>query len=162
VEGCSLGGMTLRVEAPGRPALELDFLLLDVNGTLADRGTVLAGVEERIAALADELEPRLLSADTFGSLGEVAARLGAQAQAVEGGEEKLRVVRELGAERCAAIGNGANDALMLGEAALGIAVVGPEGAAGATLAAADVVCGSILAALDLLREPRALAATLRP
>jgi soluble P-type ATPase len=51
---------------------------------------------------------------------------------------------------------------MLGEAALGIAVVGPEGAASASLAAADVVCGSILVALDLLLEPRALAATLRP
>lgn len=154
--------MTLRVEIPGRPALELDFLLLDVNGTLSDRATLLEGVEERIAALGEELEVRLLSADTFGTLGDIAARLDAKAQAVTTGEEKLQVVRELGAERCVAVGNGANDALMLGEAALGIAVVGLEGAASATLAAADVVCGSILAALDLLREPQVLAATLRP
>jgi P-type E1-E2 ATPase len=154
--------MTLRVEVPGRPMLELDYVLLDVNGTLSDRSSLIDGVEERIAALGGRLEPRLLSADTFGTLADIASRLGANAQLVASGEEKLQVVRELGAGRCAAIGNGANDALMLGEAALGIAVVGPEGAAGATLAVADVVCGSILAALDLLREPQALAATLRP
>ena len=154
--------MTLCVDVPGRPVLELEFLLLDVNGTLSDRATLLEGVEERIAALGEHLEPRLLSADTFGTLGEIAGRLGASAQTVATGEDKLAVVRALGAERCAAVGNGANDALMLAEAALGIAVVGPEGTASATLGAADVVCGSILAALDLLLEPQVLAATWRP
>jgi soluble P-type ATPase len=61
----------------------------------------------------------------------------------------------------ASTGNGANDVLMIREAALGIAVVGPEGASGATVAAADLVCRSILEALDLVGEPQALAATLR-
>ena len=41
--------------------------------------------------------------------------------------QKADVVNQLGAERDHALGNGANDADMLGEAALGIAVVGPEG-----------------------------------
>lgn len=68
----------------------------------------------------------------------------------------------MGAERCAAIGNGANDAAMLEAARLGLAVVGQEGASAATLRAADVVCVSILDALDLLARPDALAATLRP
>jgi P-type E1-E2 ATPase len=153
--------MTLRVEVPGRQALELEFLLLDVNGTLSDRGELLEGVAERLVALGGQLEPRLLSADTFGTLAEVAARVSARAQAVADGEEKLQVVRELGAARCVAVGNGANDALMLREAGLGVAVVGPEGVSSAAVAAADVVCGSILTALDLLQEPRALAATLR-
>ncbi len=154
--------MTVRVEIPNGRVLELDHLLLDLNGTLGDRGDLIAGVEERLAALGGQLEPRLLSADTFDTLEEVASRLGAKAQRVATGEEKLRVVHELGAERCAAIGNGANDALMLEAVALGIAVVGPEGAASLTVAAADVVCGSILVALDLLGEPQVLAATLRP
>jgi soluble P-type ATPase len=51
---------------------------------------------------------------------------------------------------------------MLRAATLGIAVIGPEGAAGPTLVAADVVCRSVLDALDLLLDERALAATLRP
>jgi soluble P-type ATPase len=40
-------------------------------------------------------------------------------------------------------------------------VIGVEGAAAATLAAADLVTRSITQALDLLLEPRALAASLR-
>jgi soluble P-type ATPase len=72
------------------------------------------------------------------------------------------LVRELGSRHCAAIGNGANDIDMLHEAALGIAVTGPEGTAAAAVAAADVVCRSIVEALELLLDDRALAATLRP
>jgi soluble P-type ATPase len=151
----------LEVEIPGRGALRLEHLLLDVNGTLTNRGEPIDGVADRLARVAGHLAPRLLSADTFGTLGETARRLGVEAEAVADGEAKVRLLDALGAGRCAAIGNGANDAGMLSAAALGIAVVGPEGAAADALGAADVVCGSILAALDLLLEPRALVATLR-
>ena len=41
---------------------------------------------------------------------------------------------------------------MLEAVRLGIVVVGPEGAGGPTVRAADVVCASILDALDLLLE----------
>jgi soluble P-type ATPase len=60
-----------------------------------------------------------------------------------------------------AIGNGRNDVAMLEAAALGIAVLGPEGTAGGAVAAADVVARSVQEALALLTEPRALTATLR-
>ncbi|MBV9327442.1 MAG: hypothetical protein JO020_15490 [Chloroflexi bacterium] len=50
---------------------------------------------------------------------------------------------------------------MLREAALGIAIVGPEGLAAGALAAADVVVPSISDALGLLRNPKRLIATLR-
>jgi len=59
------------------------------------------------------------------------------------------------------VGNGANDAAALRAAALGIAVIGPEGASAEALVAADVVCTSILQALDLLVDEQALTATLR-
>jgi soluble P-type ATPase len=51
---------------------------------------------------------------------------------------------------------------MLRVARLGIAVIGPEDAGAATMRAADVVCGSILDALDLLLNHQALVSTLRP
>lgn len=154
--------MTVRIEVPGGATLELEHLVLDVNGTLTDRGDLLAGVSERLGRVAGLLHVHLLSADTFGTLDAVVGELGVAAQAIATGGDKARFVRELGASRCVAIGNGANDAAMLEAAALGIAIVGPEGAAGRTLQAADVVCGSILAALDLLLDDRALRATLRP
>jgi len=155
------GSVTVRVEIPGRDRLELRYLLLDVNGTLSDRGELLEGVAERVSALRDVLEPRLLSADTFGTLSSIGDRLGIPVQTVRSGDEKLQVVRNLGASGCVAVGNGSNDAAMLRAAALGVAVVGPEGASGAALAVADLVCRSIVDALDLLRDPRSLAATLR-
>ncbi|HXF97501.1 MAG TPA: HAD family hydrolase [Gaiellaceae bacterium] len=153
--------MTIRVELPGAGALALEHLVLDLNGTLTDRGRLLDGVAARLAELARRLDVHLLSSDTFGTLGAVADALGVEATAAATGADKVRVLERLGAERCAAIGNGANDAGMLAAAALGIAVVGPEGAAGSALRAADVVCRSILEALDLLRDERALVATLR-
>jgi P-type E1-E2 ATPase len=153
--------MTIVVEVPGEPTLELEHLVLDVNGTLTDRGALVDGVRERLAEVEGKLVPHLLSADTFGTLTAVAAKLGLQPQTIATGEDKARFVAELGAGRCAAIGNGANDVPMLELAALGIAVMGPEGTAGSALSAADVVCSSICDALDLLLDERARQATLR-
>jgi len=153
--------VALSLEIPGRWTLVLEHLLLDVNGTLTDRGTLIDGVAERLARLGGRLQVRILSADTFRTLDAVAGELGVQAERVESGADKARVIGELGPERCAAIGNGANDAAMLEAAALGIAVVGQEGASSAAVRVADVVCPSVLDALDLLLEPRALVATLR-
>ena len=153
--------MTVTVDIPGRQTIELSHAVLDVNGTLTQRGVVISGVIERLAKVALRLEVHVLSADTFGTLGSVAEELGVRAHTVSTGGDKERYVAELGAQRCVAIGNGVNDVAMLEAAALGIAVVGPEGAAGAALRAADIVCGSILAALDLLLDERLLVATLR-
>jgi len=50
---------------------------------------------------------------------------------------------------------------MLRAAALGVAVVGPEGMAGKLAAAADVVVVRVEDALDLVLRPGRLAATLR-
>jgi len=153
--------MPLSVDIPGRASLELEHLVLDVNGTLTDRGVVTEGVPERLARVREKLWVHLLSADTFGTLDEIAASLDAEPTRIGTGEDKLRVVAELGPDRCVAVGNGANDAAMLERAALGIAVIGPEGAAGDAVRAADVVCRSILDALDLLLDETALQATLR-
>lgn len=153
--------MALRLDVSGQEPFELEHVVLDVNGTLTDRGVLVEGVAERLERVEQMLHLHLLSADTFGTLADIARSLNAEARRTEAGEDKLRVVRDLGAERCAAIGNGANDAAMLEASALGIAVVGSEGAATAAIAAADVVCASICDALDLLLDERALIATLR-
>lgn len=154
--------MTIRREIPGAEALELDHLLLDVNGTIANRAHLIDGVEERIARVRELLEVHLLSSDTLHTLDETAARLGVAAQRVTNGTQKRDYAVRLGPRRCAAIGNGVNDVPMLEAVRLGIVIVGPEGAGGPTVRAADVVCGSILDAFDLVLEDDTTKSTLRP
>jgi P-type E1-E2 ATPase len=155
----------IELAVPGFGALRLTHLLLDVNGTVAFDGEPLPGVAERIVALRSSLDVRVLSADTFGRLDALAASLKVPATRLRAGEpetaQKAAIARGLGAEHVVAIGNGANDAEMLATAAVGIAVLGPEGLATPALVAADLVVPSIEAALDLLLKPRRLVATLR-
>jgi len=153
--------VTLSVSIPGLAELRLEYLLLDVNGTLTNRGELLEGVQARLGRLSDALDIRLVSADTFGTLATIAARMHVSAVKASTGDDKLRLLDELGRERCAVIGNGSNDALVLQAAAVGLAVIGPEGASAAALRSADVVCASATDALDLLIDPKALSATLR-
>jgi soluble P-type ATPase len=147
---------------PGGPDLELAHLVLDLNGTLSDRGVLIDGVAARLTGLARDLELHLVTADTLGTADRLAHVLPVTVTRISTGRDKADLVGRLGPAHTAAIGNGANDAAMLRVAALGIAVIGPEGAAGAAVAAADIMCGSIGDALALLEDERSLASTLRP
>jgi soluble P-type ATPase len=154
--------VTISVDIPGETALEIEHLLLDVNGTLTDRGKMLPGVGRKISRLRRACKVHLLTADTFGTLAEVAQSLGVEGRQISSGAEKRDFALELGPDICAAIGNGRNDAEMLTAVRLGIVVLGPEGLSSSALSAADVLCPSIEVALNLLLEPKALSATLRP
>ncbi|HEY7677601.1 MAG TPA: ATPase P [Candidatus Methylomirabilis sp.] len=153
----------ITIEIPGWGRLEIDHLVLDLNGTLATDGRVPPEVAERARALGALVQLHVLTADTFGTaaslegLGARIVRLGPGDQV----EAKAAAVRALGSDRTVAIGNGMNDEAMLGEAALGIAVIGREGAAVPALMAADLAVTSIEDALDLLLCPNRLVASLR-
>ena len=155
----------LDVDVPGLGRLRLQHLVLDVNGTLALDGELLPGVADRIARLRDVFMLHLLTADTYGRQAQIDAQLGLTSVRLTRGEpeaeQKAAYLRRLGTDRVAAVGNGANDVLMLREAALAIAVLGGEGLATAALCEADVLASDIIAALDLLLNPRRLIATLR-
>jgi P-type E1-E2 ATPase len=154
----------IEVEVPGWATCRFRHLVLDVNGTIARDGVLLEGVPERLAELRTRLDVHLVTADTHGSqdsvdraLGLTAARIPVQDQA----KAKLDYVRRLGIDAVVAIGNGANDASMLEAAALGIAIIGPEGSAVETLHKARIAVSDIRDALDLLLNPKRLIATLR-
>lgn len=112
--------------------------------------------------LGQRLALHLLSADTFGTAEALAQSIHATYRRIQTGKDKRDFVNSIGASACVAVGNGRNDALMLRAAALGIAVIGPEGAHGDALAAADVAVASVEQALAVLLEPKSLVATLRP
>jgi len=151
------------VEVPGRAPLDVRHLMFDLNGTLATDGDVPGEVTERLRLLTAGFNVHILTADTFGTASRL-RELGVQVTVLGPGDQvaaKAAAIRVLGAAHTAAIGNGMNDEGMLREAALGILVVGQEGAAVRSLLAADLVVRSIEDALDLFRFPKRLIASLR-
>ena len=154
----------IEVAIPGYRTLQLEHLVLDYNGTLAVDGEPLPGVTEALKDLAERLEVHVLTADTFGKVRSRLKGVPCKLSVLPLEDQdtgKLEYVKALGAERTVCIGNGRNDRLMLKEAALGVAVILEEGVAVETLTSADVVCTSILSALELLTNSLRLTATLR-
>jgi soluble P-type ATPase len=154
----------ISIDIPGFRKLELRHLVLDYNGTLARDGRLLPGVARKLAELASKIHIHVITADTFGLARAQLATLPIELKIIpveSQAEAKTQFVSELGADTVVAIGNGRNDRKMLSAAALGIALVQTEGGAAETLASADVASTSILDALELLRNPKRLVATLR-
>ncbi len=154
----------IELTIPGRGPLQLQHLVCDVNGTLALDGVLIDGVARALAGLADRLQVHLITADTHGRQTEIDQRLGLTSERLTAGgeaEAKAALVRRLGSEAVVALGNGANDAAMLYEAAIGIAVLSKEGTSAEALQAADLVVPDILSALGLLERPLRLVAGLR-
>ncbi|MFP4039618.1 MAG: HAD family hydrolase [Desulfosudaceae bacterium] len=152
------------VDIPGYKKLELSFLVMDYNGTMACDGHLIAGVGKNLEDLAEHLEIHVLTADTFGRARTELVGIPAVLRVLPEGRQdqgKLDCIRQLGQAGTVAIGNGRNDKLMLAGAGLGIALIQEEGACVETVMAADMVCRDILSALTLLTNPRRLIAGLR-
>jgi len=153
-----------QIDIPGFNTLEIENLVFDFNGTLAVDGELIPGVEALLMEHADQFTIYIVTADTFGKAAEQVKNTRCKLEILPAGNQakaKQHLIQQLGNDRCIAVGNGRNDHLMLGEAAIGIAVVQAEGASAKTLQSADIVCNSILDALQLLKSPKRLIATLR-
>jgi len=151
----------IHVEIPGSETLMLKQLVLDFSGTLSCDGVLMPGVAERLKALAKELSITVLTADTFGTAARQLDGLPVTLHHIETGRDKADFIAGLNRRETAAVGNGRNDVEMIRSAALGIAVIQPEGCAGELIAAARIVCSDILAALDLMLKPLRIKASLR-
>ncbi len=153
----------ITVDAPGWGSFPIRHLLLDLNGTLALDGVFIPGVEERILELSKKLDIHILTADTFGTAARICHGLPVTLHVIPERDQIQAKGKYLNGLplKTVAIGNGRNDMEMLADAALGIAVMGPEGTSTKALRAADVVVMSINDALDVLLHPERLKATLR-
>ncbi|MFZ6031182.1 MAG: HAD family hydrolase [Chloroflexota bacterium] len=154
----------IEIVIPGSDTLSLAHLLMDYNGTLAQDGVLLEGLPERLLDLSEKLQLHVITANTFGHARRQLEGIPCEVAIVSGenqAQAKLAYLEQLGRSLVVAVGNGRNDHLMLQSAALGIAVIQGEGAALPACLAADVIVPDVLAALDLLRYPKRLIATLR-
>ncbi|MBN2896856.1 MAG: haloacid dehalogenase [Campylobacterales bacterium] len=152
------------ITIPYFATLNLEHIVLDYNGTIAKDGLLLDSIKPLLALLAAHYRLHVITADTFGSVHAQLEGIELNVvvlQSTDHSAEKADFIRTLGAESCAAIGNGNNDAQMLHTAALGIAVLGSEGCATATLLQSDLTCKHISEALELFLHEKRLIATLR-
>ncbi len=154
----------ISIDIPGWGNIEIENLVLDLNGTIATDGKIPSEVKEKINTLSDKVKIYILTADTQGTASEESSDMGVELLKVseeDSTEVKLRVLESLDPTRTVAIGNGNNDHLILKEAALGIAVLGDEGISASAMKNADVIVKNISDALDLFLKPKRLIATLR-
>ncbi|MBO5461025.1 MAG: ATPase P [Ruminococcus sp.] len=154
----------MKIEIPGYKILDLKYLVLDYNGTIAVDGCIPEEVKQRLRALSSQLEIYVLTADTHGTARKMCEDIPVTIMTFPGDaamDEKPRILKGLGRENCAAVGNGRNDVKMCQEAELSVAIVGKEGACSRLVGVTDVCVASIVDALDLLLVPKRLIATLR-
>ena len=153
----------LSIHRPGQEPLEIEFILIDFEGTLASDRRVHPKAKDKINLLAKRTKIYILARGERevieGMLRKVKAEIVFSSEG-QGSQEKLDLLTRLGKDRTVAIGNGLEDASMVEEAGLGICVIGKEGASGEALRKADVIVTHILDALDFLLKPLRHQATL--
>ena len=145
----------IQIDIPGWGNMEIETIVLDMNGTVATDGKIPAEVKAKIY---------VLTADTQGTASEEVKGLTVELVKIE--EEgsingKFEFLKTINPERTVVIGNGNNDQLILKEAGLGIGVLGEEGMAVSAMKHADLIVKGISDALDLFMKPKRLMATLR-
>ena len=157
--------IVITIDIPGFGELMLAHLIADYNGTLAVDGKPLDGVKERLSVLAHELMLHIVTGNTYGDARDHVAGWPAEMVCLSGepnqAEAKRGYVESLGANRTVVIGNDRNDAAALRLAALGIVVLGTEGAAVEAIESADIVVHHAVDALELLLKTKRLVASLR-
>ena len=151
------------IQRPGRDPLEIDFILIDFEGTLAHDRRVHPKAKDKINLLSKRTKIYILTKGEKEIVEESLKKVKAEIVYLREGESsqgKLDWLRPLGAARTVAVGNGADDVLMIEEAGLGICIIGREGTSAEAMKKADLVFSNVLDAFDFLLKPLRQKATL--
>jgi len=153
----------ISIERPGQSNLEIDFILIDFEGTLASDRRVHPKAKDKVNLLSKRTKIYILAKEEKERVEEALRKIKAEIVYLTEGEasqKKLDLLRQLGQTKTVAIGNGADDVRMIEEAGFGICVLGKEGTFSEAMKKADVVFLNILDALDFLLRPLRQKATL--
>ena len=153
----------IAIQRPGQKPLEIEFILIDFEGTLASDRRVHPKAKDKINLLSKRTKIYILTKGEKEVVEETLKKVKAEIFYLTEGEtsqRKVDLLRQLGATRTVAIGNGVDDIPMIEEAGLGICVIGKEGTSVEAMKRADVVVSDVLDALDFLLKPLRQKATL--
>jgi soluble P-type ATPase len=153
----------IAIQRPGQKPLEIEFILIDFEGTLASDRRVHPKAKDKINLLSKRTKIYILTKGEKEVVEETLKKVKAEIFYLTEGEtsqRKVDLLRQLGATRTVAIGNGVDDIPMIEEAGFGICVIGKEGTSVEAMKKADVVVSNVLDALDFLLKPLRQKATL--
>ncbi len=151
------------IAVPGYGSLEVENVVLDLNGTVTESGDFIAGVLDALQALrAQGFKIYILSGDTRGNLGQTFGHApGIEAVVTKTALEKKTFVESIGPDHTVCVGNGNIDVEMFKVAKVSICTVQAEGATTKAMLQADIVVTHIKHAIGILLDPDKLIATLR-
>ncbi len=153
----------ITIQRPGRGDLQIEFILIDFDGTLASDRRVHPKAKDKINLLSKRAKIYILTNGEKERVAEALKKVNAEIiyfTEEESFQKKLELLRQLGAIRTLAVGNGVDDGPMIQGAGFGLCVIGKEGASAEAVKNADVVFTDILDALDFLLKPLRQKATL--
>ena len=153
----------ITIQRPGQSNLEIEFILIDFEGTLASDRRVHPKAKDKISLLSKRTKIYILTKEEKERAEELLKKVKTEIVYLTEGkssQKKLDLLRQLGPARTVAVGNGMDDVPMIEEAGLGICVLGREGTSSEAMKKADVVFMDILDALEFLLKPLRQRATL--
>lgn len=99
----------ISVSIPGWGDLDIEYMVIDYNGTVAVDGKPKDGVKELLEKISRYIKLFIITSDTYGNIDNEGTTVGFRIIKVgkEGsGREKARIIRELGPEKVVAIETG--------------------------------------------------------
>jgi len=153
-----------KILIPGAGEMTIKNIVFDYNGTLAVDGKLVPGVRDKINAHAKAFKFHVITADTFGTVEKALEGVDCRVTTIPEKDQdraKADYLSTLGSSTTIACGNGANDELMLKNAAIGVAVLLDEGLNTRALVASDVLIKDIMDLFSYLENPGRLIACLR-
>jgi len=152
------------IEIPNYKKLQIENIVFDYNGTLAEGGRINDATKELLRRVCQLYNVYVVTADTFGTVANELAGFDLELVILKSSDhtaEKRTLIEKIGKEHSVAIGNGNNDIQMLKAAELSIAIISKEGCALPTLLAADIAMNDISEVMKLFIDTKRLIATLR-
>ncbi len=152
----------MKYNISGVGEIEINTIVMDLNGTLAIRGKVIKGVKEKLSKLKGKgFKLILVSSDQRDNAEQIAKELEIEFYAAKTLEEKAEFMQSLNPENITAIGNAQVDIGLFSNAKLSIATLQAEGIHAEIIKHVDIIVPSIIDALNLLLDEDTVASTMK-
>lgn len=152
----------MKIEIPKADSIEINTIVLDLNGTLSVNGIVASTTKELIKKLKTlDYKIVLISGDIRGNAKTIAEELDIDLFLGATSSEKAEQMQQFNKETTASIGNARIDIGTFINAKISVATMQAEGIHTGILKYVDIIVPSIDDALNLFINPKSLAGTLR-